>query len=395
MPPVPLPLSLPSLQQATEFLDAILAALYSYRDGGPTLMRQPIITEPILARQILARPDIFVKNYAFLEDLGRGRFSSNGDEWRMRAALTQSCYRNAPKNIPTEFIKAIYHRHLTSTTPLSAAELFNRFTLAAVDVFSHALNLPTMLPWPREIITRVRAMLKLRQWIAWNGCSHSDMLRVQEELSQLHVQISMLWKKFPELEEILGSFRAGALKINGFDANQELLQNVLASSEATASGLLWAAEALSQEPDLQNHLSKDASLLEAFIGEVLRMFPPVPCLTRVCTATYTTADGTVWKAGSVLTISIVGIHRNPQFWQHPDRFDISRPEFKSGVKPFAYMPFARGERVCAGMRLAQVELRAAVEVLLSLYDCRPGPTPTQFRYGLSSAPYTSLCAVQR
>lgn len=396
MAAIPVIPQLPGLQQATAFLDRLLAGLYAHSSGAPAPLPIPIIDEPKLARQILARPDIFVKNYAFLEDLGHGRFSSNGDDWRQRAALSKPWYRHAHKKHEPGLIREIYHRHLAlPATPLSGPALFRCFTLAAVEVFSHALGLPAMLPWPQEIIDHMRAILKLRQWVAWNGCGSQDLLRVQRELEQLRAQVRLLWQRDPAARALLEALQAQGGNIDDFDATEELLQNVLASSEATACGLLWAAEALSQQPALQHQLAQDGSLLDRFIAETMRMFPPVPYLTRHCTATHTTSDGQVWQAGSVLSISIVGMHRHPRYWQQPAEFDMMRPEFDTGATPIAYIPFSRGERVCAGMRLAQLEVRAAIETLLALRECRPGPTPTRFGYGLASFPHTSLCACLR
>jgi cytochrome P450 len=387
---------LASLEQATAFLDALLAGLYAHSAGAPAPQLIPIIDEPALARQILARPDIFAKNYAFLEDLGHGRFSSNGDDWRQRAALSKPWYRSAHKRQAPELIREIYSRHLAQpATPLNGPALFRCFTLAAVEVFSHTLNLPAMLPWPTEITDRMRAILKLRQWVAWNGCGSDDLQRVQSELAALRSQVRTLWQREPATQALLAQLQSDGGSIADFDATEELLQNVLASSEATASGLLWAAEALSQQPRLQSQLAQDATYLDRFITEVMRMFPPVPYLTRVCIATHATSDGQVWQAGSVLSISVVGMHRHPQHWRRPTEFDLMRPEFDGSATPFAYIPFSRGERVCAGMRLAQLEMRAAIEALLELRQCCPGTTPTRFGYGLASFPHTALLAHRR
>lgn len=387
--------ALPALQQANAFLDQLLAGLYAHSSGAPAPLPIPIIDDPVLARQILVRPDIFIKNYVFLEDLGHGRFSSNGEDWRQRARVTRPWYLHAHKKHEPAQIREIYTRHLAQDTPLDGPTLFQCFTQAAVEVFSQALDLPAALPWPHGIIDHLRAILKLRQWVGWNGCSSHDLQRVQHELRQLQAQVRLLWQRDPVAQALLAALQADGGNIDDFDATGELLQNVLASSEATACGLLWAAEALSQQPALQHELAQDDTLLDRFIAETMRMFPPVPYLTRLCTTTHTTSDGQVWQGGSVLSISIVGMHRHPRYWRQPAEFDMMRPEFDSDARPIAYIPFSRGERVCAGMRLAQVEVRAAIEALLALRECRPGATPTRFGYGLASFPHTSLTAHRR
>lgn len=57
--------------------------------------------------------------------------------------------------------------------------------------------------------------------------------------------------------------------------------------------------------------------------------------------------------------SLVGVipwllHRNPDLWEHPDEF---RPErfMASSAKPFTYIPFAIGPRICAGVSFGITE----------------------------------------
>ena len=205
--------------------------------------------------------------------MGCGRFSSNGDDWRQRAALTESWYRRVHTKIQPSKVRDIYARHLDTKSPLTANDLFHRFVLAAVEVFSCALDLPVALPWPVELIDRLRAMLKLRQWVAWVGCNSDELKSIQSELANLREQVRSLWREEPSAQAFVNALQVNGLDVMGFDATAELLQNVLASSETTASTLLWAAEALSQQPGLQHQLAQDPHNLDRFIAEVLRMFP--------------------------------------------------------------------------------------------------------------------------
>ena len=376
------------------FLDGLLTDLYR-RSGAAAPAPSPIsiIDDPATARQILARPDIFVKNYDFLEDLGRGRFSANGDEWRQRASLTRSWYLAAHKTVDGAQVRAIYARQLCAGTELDADTLFARFGAASVEVFSRSIGLPGALPWPADLLSRMRELLKVRQWMDWNACTQESLQQVQGQLADMRQELRGLWHASAEGRTVLAELAARGMPIADFDAAQELLQNMLAASETTASSLLWAAEALSQQACMQQQLAADSSGLDSFISEVLRLFPPVPYLTRRCVANHEFA-GATWSAGQVLSISIVGIQRHPGHWSHPWQFDAARPEFAGAARPFAYMPFSRGERACAGMRLAMLELRGGLEALLGLRRCHAGPGPTRFAYGLSSYPRTSLRAVR-
>ncbi|MES2743594.1 MAG: cytochrome P450 [Pseudomonadota bacterium] len=384
-----------TVDQASAFLDALLARLYSPERGAPVPIA--LTDDPALIRHILGQPDIFVKNYAFLEALARGRFTSNGADWRQRAALTQAWYRNAPREIGADSARAIYHKHLAPGSRLDGAALFQRFNDAAVEIFSLAVGLPQALAWPAELIDASRAALKISQWIDWNGCTAPELARVRAELAGLRDTLRAIWHGHDATRALLAdlSGRAGqGDPIDGFDAAQELFQAVLASSESTSSSLLWAAETLSRQPAVQSRLAADPSGVERFIAEVLRMFPPVPFLTRRCTAAHR-FGAHAWDQGAVLSISIVGMHRHPDHWRAPQCFDADRPEYDSGATPPAYLPFSRGERACAGIRLAKLELRAGLEALLALRRCDAGAAPTRFRYGLSSYPDTALEAHSR
>ncbi|MCW7538645.1 cytochrome P450 [Aquabacterium sp. A7-Y] len=138
-------------------------------------------------------------------------------------------------------------------------------------------------------------------------------------------------------------------------------------------------------------LAHDEGRRERFLLEVLRLFPPVPFLTRRCVED-TQAAGVFFRAGEALAVSVIGMHCHPDHWRSPRQFDAARPEFDASPPPVAFLPFSRGERVCAGLRLAKVELDQGLAAFLELRRVRPGPMPTGFEYGLSSRPRTSLVA---
>ena len=71
--------------------------------------------------------------------------------------------------------------------------------------------------------------------------------------------------------------------------------------------------------------------LDAFLKEVLRLYPPVPQIARQTTGEVRLNDEHVVPANSTIALNIYSIHRDPKYWG--DDFEEFKPErfFKAGV----------------------------------------------------------------
>jgi len=58
-------------------------------------------------------------------------------------------------------------------------------------------------------------------------------------------------------------------------------------------------------------------------------------------------------------------HRHPDFWPDPERFDPDRwqPELEARRHPFAYHPFAAGQRICLGNNFSLFESHVLVALV--------------------------------
>jgi cytochrome P450 len=127
------------------------------------------------------------------------------------------------------------------------------------------------------------------------------------------------------------------------------------------SGTTWkqmgtTLTALLQRPDALEAVRQDRSLLRAAIEESVRWMPTDPMFSRWVTSD-TELGGVPIPAGSVVHINIGAANRDPQRWDRPDEYDITRP-----LKPS--LGFGQGAHICLGMHVARAEMTVAIGALL-------------------------------
>jgi cytochrome P450 len=156
---------------------------------------------------------------------------------------------------------------------------------------------------------------------------------------------------------------------------------LFAGHETTASAIAWALYWLERDPrvsaDIRDELATGADetraaevpLLNAACQEALRRSPPATVAGhRLVPEDRDLADGKL-RAGTRLTPCIRLVHRDPDLYPDPDRYDPHR--FLSRTRgPHEYLPFGGGTRRCLGAELAMLELRMTVAAVLRRYDLR-------------------------
>lgn len=112
--------------------------------------------------------------------------------------------------------------------------------------------------------------------------------------------------------------------------------------------------------------------LDMVVSETLRKWSPAVATDRVCNKPYSlNVDGRSYnfQVGDVITIPILGIHRDEKYYKNPELFDPERfsEENKAKINPNAYLPFGVGRRGCIASRFALMEAKAMVNSLLSAF----------------------------
>uniref|UniRef100_A0AAY4CVD4 aromatase n=1 Tax=Denticeps clupeoides TaxID=299321 RepID=A0AAY4CVD4_9TELE len=114
------------------------------------------------------------------------------------------------------------------------------------------------------------------------------------------------------------------------------------------------------------------------IKESLRLYPPVPGISRKLTKPMMFSDGRSVPAGFLVSVSIFGLHRNATVWENPNMFDPLRylPENTAKRSPHAFVPFSAGPRNCIGQTFAMNEMKVAVALTLRRYELIKDPYHT-------------------
>ncbi|MGK3965523.1 cytochrome P450 [Sorangium sp. So ce118] len=191
----------------------------------------------------------------------------------------------------------------------------------------------------------------------------------------------------------------------------EAVSMFLAGYETTSVAVAWALHLLVQHPAVLRAVEAevDAALddrrpsfadaarlpltLAAF-QEALRLYPPVYWIPRTAIAD-DEIDGFHIPAGAAVAVMSYVLHRHPDHWESPARFDPGRftPERARGRHPLSFMPFGIGQRQCVGKEFALLEGQLILARILQRFrlSAVPGRSirPAKGIVTVRAAPVTS------
>jgi cytochrome P450 len=161
-----------------------------------------------------------------------------------------------------------------------------------------------------------------------------------------------------------------------------LLTFYLAGHDTTAKALTWTLYLLARSPEWSGTLEDEIErvtggaaisaahveklvLVQQVLKESMRLYPPVPMMSRQAIAD-ARIDGRLVRAGTSVLLPIYAIHRHTKRWENPDEFDPTRfaPEREKSIPRYQYMPFGAGPRICIGMSFAMIEATAILATLV-------------------------------
>ena len=177
--------------------------------------------------------------------------------------------------------------------------------------------------------------------------------------------------------------------------DQQLIDNLLtfylAGHETTARALAWTLYLAARSPEWSSLLEEEVArvtggapveaahveklvLVQQVLKEAMRLYPPVPMLSRQCVEA-TRLEGVDIAPGATVVVPIYAMHRHVKRWEDPDAFDPTRfaPDREAQIPRYQYLPFGAGPRICIGMAFAMLEATAMLATLLQKARFAPVP----------------------
>jgi cytochrome P450 len=163
---------------------------------------------------------------------------------------------------------------------------------------------------------------------------------------------------------------------------------ILAGHETTSLALSWTYYMLAKHPEIEEKLVEEAVRVlgdrtptaedvpklvysRQVFWEVMRLYPPVPGVTRNAVHD-DEIDGVKIPAGQLVLVSPYATHRHPEYWREPNRFDPDRFSEKriGDIEPYSYMPFLLGRRQCLGEHFAMIEGPLLLSMMMRRYTLK-------------------------
>jgi cytochrome P450 len=230
---------------------------------------------------------------------------------------------------------------------------------SANDRLNRILRLPSWVPTRRNLQEK-RAIARLDALLDSFVAAHR---------SSSETPVDLLSVLLAATDEDSGS------RMSDRQLHEEMMTLFLAGHETTAMALTWTWYLLSQHPEVEEKLLGEVSRVlhgrapavadlaqlpytEMVVRESMRLYPPAAGFAREPIEDVRIGGYDVPR-GSLVTVNTYALHRDPRFFDDPERFDPER--FAAGweerIPRYAFLPFGGGPRVCIGNGFAMMETR--------------------------------------
>jgi len=171
--------------------------------------------------------------------------------------------------------------------------------------------------------------------------------------------------------------------------NDQLFELLFTGSVTTKATLYHAALLLSQHKDWQEKIANETQekgipkklekpnkegnipAVTMTTMETMRLFPSIPHIPREMAVDLKLKNGTSLRKGDRIIVLPMSIHRNPRYYQDPDKFSPDQHFSMGAIKERpkgSYMPFGFGPSGCPGQGLALQQVNTILSAVFSRFS---------------------------
>jgi cytochrome P450 len=383
-----------------------------FRAGPPgARLELYLLFHPDAAHRVLAGASVnYRKDNVFYSEIrsafGDGLLTSQDAEWQRQKRFLQPLF--GPRRVDgyaaamgeqVHDLVARWRPRLPGTLDLH--DEMTRLTLGTVCRILFGEDLDRVLPviqrsfGPLGEGVRRRAMAGLRLPRAWPTPVNRGLLRARLELHGVCDEIVGRRRASGERhEDMLGLLldaRDEGSSLTDAEVRDQVLIFLLAGHETTSTALTYALRLLGRHPDIQSRVraevvavagdrsvtARDASALPyttMVLKETMRLYPSAPLIGRRAVQD-DQINGYHIPAGADVVVAPWIVHRHPDFWDQPQRFDPERftPERDKARHRYAWLPFGGGPRGCIGQHFSMLESVIAIAMLVREFEFAAPP----------------------
>jgi len=336
---------------------------------------------------------------AFEPLLGDGLFISDGETWQKRRAMEEAFFSDEQvAQYADIMIKTTgeYVRNWAMLKPGSTVDVMPEMLKLSSEIMCRSLFGKQMSSEQITLLSDnmadyraavgkmdLSAFFGLPSWLP--GAKKSQTASIADNIHLIIDKMIAQGISSENQDSLLACFLTLQKNENSLTLQQirnELIVLFMAGQETTANTLAWAWYLISQCPEVEQRLHEEIdrvtgdsaspgydnlaalSYTRAVIDETMRLYPPLPLLTREAGGADVIRNRQI-PAGSIILVSPWLLHRHKLYWDKPDHFMPERFLADAPVQPdeFAYIPFSTGPRGCLARFFSTVETALCLAIL--------------------------------
>lgn len=334
--------------------------------------------------------ETYLNKYMLQAVIGQGLLTSENPLWRKQRRLIQPFFhRNYLVNFADLMVEATNQMlakvevYAATNTPFDIAHEMMGLTLNIVSRALFGYNIDAYTEQIAEAANTLIAIGKPKRPLFQAKVKVLDDIvfglirkrREQPHQEQFDLLDMLMQARYEDSNEQMGDQQI----------RDEVLSLLIAGHETTANTLSWMWYVLAQNPDVVAKI--EAELTEVVNGrypslddfsslhycdqvikESMRLYPAAWSISRNALGD-DEIGGYHIPAGAIVALSPYTLHRHPDFWSDPEKFDPERftPEQEAGRHRYAYIPFGAGLRKCIGEQFAMMESIIIMPMLLQRF----------------------------